>query len=206
MSAVTRSTAVRRPFALLEAANGAAIVEFAVSLPLLIVLVVGIFDFGGAFNLKQELSNAAREAARFGAAQPTNDLCTSCQAPGSVDAIRYLVDSYLTSARINDCGLSSASIPASGPPWSYTASTGCNGNTLTLTIARDAVGGLASPSCSLTINNYGAAGVTVYAPCTKVSIQYPYQWHFNNVIQLVSPGTSLLLSTIQTDATALNQD
>jgi Flp pilus assembly protein TadG len=206
MSGAVKWTAVRHVSALLQPANGAAIVEFAVSLPLLIVLVVGIFDFGGAFNLKQELNNAVREGARFGSAQPTNDLCSSCGAPPSVDAVRYLVDSYLTAARINDCGLSSAAIPTSGPPWSYTASTGCNSNTLTLTIARDATGGLASPSCSLTMNNYGATGVTVSAPCTKVSIQYPYQWHFNNVIQLVSPGTSFLLSTIQTDATAVNQD
>ncbi len=185
-------------------ADGAAIVEFAVSLPLLIVLVVGIFDFGGAFNLKQELSNATREGARFGAAQPTNDLCNgACPVPPSVDAIRYLVDSYLLAAQINDCGLNGVAA-GSGPPWVYTANgNGCPG-TLTLTIARDASGGLATPSCSLTLNNYG--GVTVYAPCTKVSILYPYQWHFNNVIQLLSPGTSFLLSTIPANATAANQD
>jgi len=32
--------------------------------------VVGIFDFGNAFNMKQKLTNAARDAARFGASQP----------------------------------------------------------------------------------------------------------------------------------------
>jgi Flp pilus assembly protein TadG len=197
--------APQRVFGVLEGANGAAIVEFAVSLPLLIVLVVGIFDFGGAFNLKQELNNAVREGARFGAAQPTNDLCTTCTAPPSVDAIRYLVDAYLRAARINDCGLNGAAVPSSGPPWSYTAASGCVG-TLTLTIAKDAVGGLGSPTCSLTMSNYGGTGVTAYAPCTKVSIQYPYEWHFNNVIRLISPGSSFLLSTIQTNATAENLD
>ncbi|HXZ31413.1 MAG TPA: TadE family protein [Terriglobales bacterium] len=205
MRAAIKWPAVRRALAVIEPASGAAIVEFAVALPLLIVLVVGIFDFGGAFNLKQELNNAAREGARFGAAQPTNDLCTTCGAPPSVDAIRYLVDSYLLAARINDCGLNGAAIPGSGPPWSYTAAgNGCAG-TLTLTIARDATGGLPTPSCSLTLNNYG--GITpVYAPCTRVTIQYPYQWHFNNVLQLISPGSSFLLSTIQTNATVANLD
>ena len=53
---------------LLRDTNGAALIEFAVALPLLVVLVVGIFDFGGAFNLKQELNNAVREGARFGPA------------------------------------------------------------------------------------------------------------------------------------------
>lgn len=194
--------AVRRFLALLETANGAAIAEFAVALPLLIVLVVGIFDFGGAFNLKQELNNAVRQGARFGAAQPTNDLCTACAVPPSVDAIRSLVDSYLNAAKIKDCGLNAA-LPGTGPPWSYTAATGCGG-TLTLTIARDASAGVASPTCRLTMSNYG--GSTVYAPCTQVSIQYPYQWRFDNVIQLISPGSHLLLSTIQTNATAANQD
>jgi Flp pilus assembly protein TadG len=188
----------------LEAPNGAAIAEFAVALPLLIVLVVGIFDFGGAFNLKQELNNAARQGARFGAAQPTNDLCTGCVAPPSVNAIRYLVDSYLNAAKINDCGLSTVGASSAGSPWTYTASTGCSG-TLTLTIARDASAGVASPTCPLlTMPNYG--GATVYAPCTEVTIQYPYQWRFDNVIQLISPGSHLLLSTIQTNATAANQD
>ena len=67
-------TCVRLRISLLRGTDAAAIIEFAVALPLLVVLVVGIFDFGGAFNLKQELNNAAREGARFGAAQPTNDI------------------------------------------------------------------------------------------------------------------------------------
>ena len=117
----------------LRETEGSSLVEFAICLPLLVVLVIGIFDFGGAFNLKQELNNAAREGARFGAAQPTNDLLNS-GTPPSVDAIRYLVDSYLLAARINDCGLSSMAGATSGsyPTWTYTPA-GCGG-TLTLTI------------------------------------------------------------------------
>src|ERR1700690_1053966 len=82
----------------LRGTEAAALIEFAVALPLLVVLVVGVFDFGGAFNLKQELNNAVREGARFGASQPTNDLALS--QPPSVDAVRFLVDSYLQTANI----------------------------------------------------------------------------------------------------------
>jgi Flp pilus assembly protein TadG len=203
MSVARRCAAVRRSLALLETSDGASIVEFAVALPLLVVLVVGIFDFGAAFNLKQELNNAARQGARFGASQPTNDLCTGCAAPASVSAIRYVVDSYLTNAKINDCGLNAAGSSGGGSPWTYTAATNCGG-TLTLTIARDASASVAAPTCQLTMTNYG--GATVLAPCTKITIQYPYQWRFNNVIQLISPGSHFLLSTIQTDATVANQD
>ena len=51
--------------ALLTDTSGSQLLEFAVALPLLVVFVVGIFDFGGAFNLKQMLNNIAREGARF---------------------------------------------------------------------------------------------------------------------------------------------
>ncbi|MGN6333601.1 MAG: TadE/TadG family type IV pilus assembly protein [Motilibacteraceae bacterium] len=43
---------------------GAAAVEFALVLPLLVMLVFGIIEFGLAFNAKIELAGAAREAAR----------------------------------------------------------------------------------------------------------------------------------------------
>ena len=155
---------------------------------------MGIFDFGGAFNLKQELNNAVREGARFGAAQPTNDLPLN-QKPPSVDAIRFVVDSYLLRAHVNDCGLSALSEPpqAGGLVWVYTANTNCAG-TLTLTISR----GVAVP---VTVN-----GPTVNMLCTTVQISYPYQWHFNNVIQLLVPGANYTLGNIQSDATAANMD
>ena len=44
--------------------RGAAIVEFAVVLPLLLTLLFGIIDFGWVFLVRQTLTNAAREGAR----------------------------------------------------------------------------------------------------------------------------------------------
>jgi Flp pilus assembly protein TadG len=44
--------------------RGAAAVEFALVLPLLVLLVVGIAEFGRAYNLQTTLSAAAREGAR----------------------------------------------------------------------------------------------------------------------------------------------
>jgi Flp pilus assembly protein TadG len=182
-------------FRLLRATDAAAVIEFAVALPLLIVLVVGIFDFGGAFNLKQELNNAAREGARFGGAQPTNDISTTNLKPPSVDAIRFLVDSYLQTAHINDCGLSAIAEPSQGGgiAWVYNASTGCPG-ALTLTISR-------AVPVQVTVG-----GATVTMLCTTVNISYPYQWHFNNVIQLLIPGANYTLGNIQSNATAVNMN
>jgi Flp pilus assembly protein TadG len=179
--------------------EAAALVEFAVSLPLLIVLVVGIFDFGAAFNMKQELNNALREGARFGAAQPTNDLCVGCASPPSVDAVRSLVDSYLQAAKINDCGLSGVSGFSPSPlAWTYSAS-GCGALPLTLTICR---GG---PGCAQQETLPGATN-QVNLLTTQISISYPFQWHFNNVLQVLIPGARLGLTNIQTQATAVNMD
>jgi Flp pilus assembly protein TadG len=179
----------------LQKTEAAALIEFAVALPLLIVLVVGIFDFGGAFNLKQELNNAVREGASFGAAQPSNDISPTNSKPPSVDAIRVLVDSYLLAARINDCGLSGVAEPpqGGGMVWTYNASSNCPG-TLTLIISRE----VAVP---VTIS-----GNTVNMLCTTVHISYPYSWHFNNVIKLLVPGARLTLGSIPSDATAINMD
>jgi len=174
--------------------KAAAIVEFAVALPLLVVLVVGIFDFGAAFNLKQELNNAVREGARFGASQPTNDLESST--PPSVDAVRYLVDSYLQGSKINDCGLGAMAEPAASGTltWVYNTTGTCSGQ-LSLTIVR----GCTSPAgCP----NPGS----MYLPTTHVQITYPYKWQFSNVLGLVAPGAKLGQVAIVTDASAVNMD
>jgi Flp pilus assembly protein TadG len=175
---------------LLRDTNAAALVEFAVALPLLVVLVVGIFDFGGAFNLKQELTNAVREGARSGASQPTNDL--GLPQPPSVNAVRVLIDSYLQTAKINDCGLSTATwATGGGLTWQFTGT---------------------GATCSMTLTvNRGYSVQTNAAPpvnvlFTTVHVSYPYQWHFNSVIHLLIPGASYNLGNIQGDAAALNMD
>jgi Flp pilus assembly protein TadG len=46
--------------------DGAAIVEFAIILPILVLLIFGIIEFSVAYNHTQALHAAAREGARFG--------------------------------------------------------------------------------------------------------------------------------------------
>ncbi|MGO9647936.1 MAG: TadE/TadG family type IV pilus assembly protein [Terriglobales bacterium] len=196
-------------FAFIEASS---LAEFAVALPLLVVLVVGIFDFGGAFNQKQELNAAVREGARLGASQPTNDLAYTT-APSSIDAVRYLVDTYLLNSKINDCGLGANGLTSSsGPPWVYTT-TGTCPSQLTLTIAKDPEFGTSptgNPTCSLLapLNTYGSPNPLpkVYVACTLVTISYPYQWHFNSVIQVLVPGSTIALTQIVTSATVPNMN
>jgi Flp pilus assembly protein TadG len=172
------------------------IAEFALSLPLLVVFVVGIFDFSGALSLKQKLTNAARDGARVAAADPANDLGNTSGLPLSVVDAFYVVDNYLQSEKINDCGLGSAKPTQSGTTlsWVSTANSGCPGNGLTLTINR---------GCwtSQTI------GTTTDVVNTCIQIQYPYKWRFNSVITLLVPGaTYASVSYITTTATAFNEN
>jgi len=45
--------------------KGAELVEFAFILPLLLVIIAGIWDFGRAYRINQAITNAAREGARL---------------------------------------------------------------------------------------------------------------------------------------------
>ncbi|MGH9512505.1 MAG: TadE/TadG family type IV pilus assembly protein [Terriglobales bacterium] len=180
----------RRKLAVFCGTEASQIVELAITLPLLLVVAVGLTDFSGAFNLKFRLSNAAREGARFAANQSTADLSNTT--PASIVAIRDVVDNYLTALKINDCGLSSVVSPAQSVlTWTYTASTGCPG-TLTLTINRG--------------DTFAVAGGTpAVVEATDVKISYPYQWRFSNVIQLLVPGATYAgLTQITEDAVVQN--
>ncbi|MBT2567417.1 pilus assembly protein [Arthrobacter sp. ISL-85] len=47
-----------------ESERGAAAVEFAILLPLLLMLVLGVIEFGRAYNTQLTLTNAARDGVR----------------------------------------------------------------------------------------------------------------------------------------------
>src|SRR2546428_10386539 len=87
--------------------QGSQIAEFAISLPLLAVVVIGIKDLGSAFDLKYKLRNAVRAGARVGSTQNTSDVTNAI--PPSVNAVRDAGDSYRVGDRVNDCGPATAS-------------------------------------------------------------------------------------------------
>ena len=170
-------------------------VEFAVSLPLLIVFVVGIFDFSGAYTLKQKLANAARDSARSAAADPATDLGNG-GIPASVSDAFQVVDNYLKAEKLSDCGVNPTGATQSALTWTYSANTA------------------GPPPCifSLAINRGYIAQVTV-GPATinvvqtQVNIQYAYNWHFNSVITVLVPGATYKGQTVlSTSAVALNEN
>jgi Flp pilus assembly protein TadG len=172
------------------------IVEFALSLPLLMLFVVGIFDFSGALSLKQKLTDAARDAARVAAADPASDLGSPTGIPASVSDAYQVVDNDLKAENINDCGMAGTTPTQTAGTLSWTSPglTGCPGGTgLVVTINR----GCVSPQTLGT--------VTEDMVDTCVTIQYPYQWRYFKVASLVG-GTGSGPAMISTTATAFNEN
>lgn len=197
LHAVRRFLSAKRLFpGIFSETRASQIAEFAVSLPLLVVFVVGIFDFTGAVSLKQKLTNAARDAARTAAADPANDLINTGVPPVSVVDAFWVVDNYLVSEKINDCGLSAIRPSSTGNLTWVSTATSCPGgasNALILTINR---------GC-WTVQGGGATAVDVINTC--VTIRYPYTWKFASLAGLFG-GSFNQASYITTTAVAFNEN
>lgn len=85
--------------------RGAALVEMALVLPILMLLVVGIWATARAWNVHNVMDHAVRESARHGATiEPwtdgtTTDLCGS--SPSSQQELRCVADEQLAAAAID---------------------------------------------------------------------------------------------------------
>jgi Flp pilus assembly protein TadG len=99
--------------------HGQGLVEFALILPLFVLIVIGVFDLGRAFFASITITNAAREGARYGTLHAT-DPQGVCNATLSEAASSGIVLSY------NDvtitCGAQSNCLSTGTP------SAGCNRN------------------------------------------------------------------------------
>src|SRR6267378_683643 len=118
----------RRTVSLLREVQGAALLEFAITLPLLVVFVVGIFDFSGAFNQKQKIEQAAQQGAIIAGAQPMSDIASGNGNPDSLQPVVTAVFNSLTASGVVPQGTCAPPVtPKHTPPslkWTYTI-TGC---------------------------------------------------------------------------------
>jgi Flp pilus assembly protein TadG len=184
--------------------QGSALIEFAITLPLLVVFVVGIYDFSGAFNQKQKIEQAAQEAAIIAGALPTSDIQSSN--PASLQAVvTAVLNSLAAGGVLPNAPCNPYTVPPpSGLTWTYTIS-GCNSaytinNDLVITINRGCVCA-AGPSC--TAAPPCASGPPV-AVGTSVTVTYPYHWKFNGAIQLLFPGATYAAITQLTESSMVH--
>ncbi|MFY9585683.1 MAG: TadE/TadG family type IV pilus assembly protein [Candidatus Acidiferrales bacterium] len=170
----------------LRRTEGAELLEFALVLPMLAAMVVGISDFGAAWALKDKLTNAARDGARTAVSQPSctisdsnNNLCgaTPPNPPAWVSAVRDVVANYLTNAQVTTCTIGNAATSTGPFAWQYTSSTsGCGA--FLLKIER-----------GYTYTSGSSPTVTVGA--ARVTLSYPFSWSIGRVLKLMTPSSNL---------------
>ncbi|MFI5118662.1 MAG: TadE/TadG family type IV pilus assembly protein [Terriglobales bacterium] len=168
---------------LVKDARGSALLEFAIVLPLLVVFVVGIYDFSNAFNQKQKIEQAAQEGAIVAGAQPMSDIASSGSSstasnPDSLQPVVSAIVNSLAGSGVLNQGACQPPFPApaqAGLTWTYTIS-GCSS-------------AYASDNLVIAINRGSVSGSAPAAVCTVVTVTYPYHWRlFGSVIQLLVPG------------------
>src|SRR6266481_4221180 len=118
----------RGSVSLLGEVQGAALLEFAIVLPLLMVFVVGIFDFSGAFNQKQKIEQAAQEGAIIAGAQPMSDIASGNGNPDSLQPVVTATFNSLAASGVLPKGTCAPPVTpthsGANLKWTYTI-TGC---------------------------------------------------------------------------------
>jgi Flp pilus assembly protein TadG len=147
--------------------RGAQFLELGFALPILLLLILGIWDFGSAFALKQKLTNAGRDATRIAVSTPENASCTLKNVPCRIASAADAAKKYLENAGVDASCLDPTS-PSSNPgyqDWVYS----CGG--MTLEINRG--------------DSFLDNGVLV--PATEVTLQYPISWKLGQMLPSVFP-------------------
>jgi Flp pilus assembly protein TadG len=160
------------------ATSGSEIAEAALVLPILFMLLLGIYWFGRAFNVYATINHAAREGARVAVAQT----CATCgNTQTSLTTIGTQVAQTLQASSLDPGQAASGGEPATRAA--------CGGGT---TACQNPGGG---PNICIYTNvqlNTAAAGAGAPACGVSVQFQYPYQFFF--------PFTSLNMQKIMLNA------
>jgi Flp pilus assembly protein TadG len=79
--------------------GGATVIEFAIIAPIFLLLIAGALDFGHAWYMRQVITNASREGARYGITFKTNSSGVRFK-PNSLNPSiqQYVLNNYLSNA------------------------------------------------------------------------------------------------------------
>jgi Flp pilus assembly protein TadG len=71
---------------------GQGLVEFTLTLPILLLILVGVLDLGRLYFAAMTVTNAAREGARYGASNPCYASCTAIQSHAQNEAFGSIIN------------------------------------------------------------------------------------------------------------------
>ncbi|HEV2387659.1 MAG TPA: TadE/TadG family type IV pilus assembly protein [Candidatus Acidoferrales bacterium] len=162
---MTKEQSLRESLArTLGPSDGAQLLEFGLVLPILLLLVLGVWDFGASFALKQKLTNAAREGARIVVSTPLTNFNCGNSTPCPIEAAAQSVVDYLTKANVEVSCIDPSSpttVATVGEKWTWSCS---NGTTLDINRSSAILQG------------------AVYIPATVVTLTYPLKWRLATLL------------------------
>ena len=141
--------------------HGAEIAEAAAVLPLMFMILLGIFWFGQAFSMYGTITRAAQDGARAGAAP----YCTTCT-PGANSPTQNAFNAVQASMSAAKLDLTNARVPSTTPAFNSCVSGGgsvaCDGSITGVCIQNQVL-------MSSNTSSGGVCGISV-------SFQYPFQF------------------------------
>jgi hypothetical protein len=151
--------------------RGSEVAEAALVLPLMFMILLGIFWFGQAFRIYGTLTHAAREGARAGVA-PACSTCTSLTATQSAQNAYNAVQNALLAAKLDPGQLQ---MPATTPSLCRCGSSSSScGSSVSCNPAVAAKNVCVQENVQLSYSSLNGAG-----SCgTSVSFRYKYPYHF----------------------------
>jgi Flp pilus assembly protein TadG len=163
--------------------SGSQLFEFAMAVPILFFLLVGVWDLGAGFALKQKLTNSAREGARIVSSTPSNSVDSSgnsCSpAPCNIQTAVAAVVQYMDKDGLDASCINSATPKAatSGNGWVYSCSK------ITLEIDRGSTD--LQPYITVTL----PGGSVTAVPVTIVKLTYPVSWTGGQLLPAPVPSS-----------------
>lgn len=157
MTNFARKTLLR----LLIETRGAEIAEAAAVLPLMFMMLLGIFWFGQAFSIYGAITRAAQEGARAGA----TPYCTTC---ASATLAQYATNA----ANAAQAAMTSSNLNPALAQYPTTPATFISCNATTTTCANTSANFCVQAPVILTTSNTGATGTCG----VSVSFRYPFQF------------------------------
>jgi hypothetical protein len=151
--------------------RGSEVAEAALVLPLMFMILLGIFWFGQAFRIYGTLTHAAREGARAGVA-PACSTCTSLTATQSAQNAYNAVQNALLAAKLDPGQLQ---MPATTPSLCRCGSSSSScGSSVSCNPAVAAKNVCVQENVQLSYSSLNGAG-----SCgTSISFRYKYPYHF----------------------------
>ena len=160
---------------MLRETAGVEIAEAAVVLPVLFIVILGLFYFGRAYNIYGTITQAAQQGAR--AAVATD--CATCTntAPTAVQIATQVVGPALQASHLNPAAV----VPGPGIPTACSVACGT-------TVACDPAGIGATPSICVQQNIVLTNPANPSQSCgTSVTFQYPYGFQILTAIPPFTP-------------------